>query len=68
MKNWRQFLVGLIYTQIVCRNHKKFLLTKFPTSDKHDVDSSHLAFDISKMTRIFVLPNIQDGYTNNFNL
>ena len=67
-KNWRQLHVGLIYTQIICHRHQKILLTKQSTSDKLDLDSSRVAFDISKMTRGFVLFNIQDCFTNDFNL
>ena len=37
----------------------KILPTKPSTSDKQDLDSSCLAFDISKVTRVFVLRNIQ---------
>jgi hypothetical protein len=59
MKNWRQFHVGLIYTQNICHRHQKILLTKPPTSDNLDVDSSCLAFNISKTTRVFELRNIQ---------
>jgi hypothetical protein len=50
-KNWRQLHVGLIYTQIICHRHQKFLLTKQSTSDKYDVDASRAAFDISKLSR-----------------
>jgi hypothetical protein len=60
--------VGLIYTQIICHRHQKILLTKHSTSDKHDVDASRAAFDISKLTRGLVLFNIQDCFTNDFNL
>jgi len=59
MKKWRQLHVGLIYTQIICHRHQKFVLTKLTTLDKPDVDSSRLASDISKTTRVFVLRNIQ---------
>jgi len=59
MKNWRQLHVGLIYSQNICHRHQWILLTKQYTSDKHDVDSSRLDFNISKMTRGFVLRNIQ---------
>jgi len=59
MKNWRQLHVGSIYTQIIWQSHLKILLTKPSTSDKHDIDSSSLAFNISKMTRAFVLRIIQ---------
>ena len=59
MKNRRQLYVGPIYTQNVCHRHLKLLLTKPSTSDKHDFDSSRLAFDISTVTRVFVLRNIR---------
>ena len=39
---------------------------KQSTSDKHDVDSSRVAFDISKMTIGFVLRKIQDCFKNDF--
>jgi hypothetical protein len=59
MEKWRQLHVGPIYTQNICHRHLKILLMKPPTSDKHDVDSSRLAFNVSKMTGVFVLRNIQ---------
>ena len=59
MKNWRQLHVGAIYTQIIWQCHKKFLLTKPSTSDKQYIDSSRLEFNISKMTKAFVLRIIQ---------
>ena len=65
MKYWRQLHVGLIYTQDICHRHHQILLTKQSTSDKHDVDSSRVDFDISKMTRGL---NIQDCFTRDFNL
>jgi len=37
----------------------KFPLTKPSTSDKYDVDLSHLDFNISKMTTVIVLHNNQ---------
>ena len=61
MKNWRQLPVGLIYTQNSCHRHQKPLLTKQSTSDKHDVDSSRVAFDISRTTRGIVLRNIENA-------
>ena len=59
MKMWRKLRVGSIYTQILCHQDQKILLTKPHTSDKHDVDLSHIACNISKMTRVFVLRNNQ---------
>jgi len=59
LKMWRQLHVGSIYTQIIWQCHQKILLTKPSTSDKHDIDSSCLDFNISKMTRTFVLGIIQ---------
>jgi hypothetical protein len=59
MKMWRQLRVGSIYTQILCHRHQKILLTKPSISDKHDIDISFLDFNISKMTRVFVLRNNQ---------
>ena len=68
MKNWRQLHVGLIYTENMCHRHLKILPTKPHNSDKHDVDPSRLAFNISKMTRGFVLRDFQNCFTNDFNL
>jgi hypothetical protein len=68
MKNWRQIHMGPIYTQNICHCHQNILPTKPNTSDKHDIDASCLAFDISKMTRVFELLNNKDGFTNDFNL
>ena len=48
-----------ICTQIICHRHLNILLTKPSTSDKRDFDSSRQDFDISKMTRVFVLRNNQ---------
>jgi len=59
MKYWRHLPVAPIYTQIICHSHLNIILTKPSTSDKHDVDSSRLDFNISKMTRVFVLRTIQ---------
>ena len=56
---WPQLHVGSIYTQILCQRHQKILLTKPFTSDKHEVDSPRLDFNISKMTRTSLLHNIQ---------
>jgi hypothetical protein len=47
-----------IYTQNLCHSHEKHLVTKPPTSDKHDFDSSLLDFDIGKMIRVFVLSRL----------
>ena len=68
MQNWRQLHVGLIYNQNIRQRHLKILLTKPPNSNKHNVDPSRLAFNISKMTRGFVLRDFQDCFTNDFNL
>jgi len=51
--------MGPIYTQIICQSHLNIIITKPSTSDKHDIDSSRLDFNISTMTRVFVLRNIQ---------
>ena len=59
MKKCRQLRVRPIYTQITCHRHLKFLLTKRLTSDKHDIDSSSLDFNISKVAIVFILRNIQ---------
>jgi len=59
MKNWRHLPVAPIYTQITCHRHLNIILTKPSTSDKHDIDSSRLDFNISTMTRVFVLHTIQ---------
>ena len=59
MQNWRQLHVGPVYTQNIWQCHQKILLTKPSTSDKRDFDLSRLDFNISKMTRLFVLRNIQ---------
>jgi hypothetical protein len=59
MKNCRQLQVGLIYTQNTCNRHQKILLTKHPTSDNLEVDSSRLDFNTSKTTRVFEHRNIQ---------
>jgi hypothetical protein len=68
MKNWRQLHVYPIYTENICHHHLKILITKPHRSDKHDIDSSLLDFDIYKMTCVFVLLNNQDCFTNDFNL
>ena len=60
MKMWRQLRLGSIYTQILCHRHQKILLTKLSPSDKHDIDLSRRDFNISKMTRLFVLRSIQN--------
>jgi len=68
MKNWRHLHVGLIYSHNICHRYQYILLTKQSTSDKHDVDSSCVGFDISEMKRGFVLFNIQECFTNDSNL
>jgi len=68
MKNWWQLHMGPFYTQNICHSHLKIPVTKSPTSDKHDIDSSRLVFHISKTTKVFVLRNNQDLFTNDFNL
>ena len=58
MKKWRQLHVSLIYTQNVGQRHQQILLTKQTASDKHNVGSSRVGFEITEMTRRFVLRNI----------
>jgi hypothetical protein len=68
MKNCRQLHVGPFYTQNVCHRHLKLPITKLPTSDKPDIDSSRINLHISKTANVFALRNKQDLFSNDFNL
>ena len=58
MKNWRQLHVGLIYTETYVTAINKFYLENNKLQIKNNVDPSRVGFEISEMTKGFVLRNI----------